>query len=279
MFLLSKKNILINFLFCLLFSFLSFESLISDDALKKAILSEDRTAEYVQRDRYRNPLGTLSFFQIKKNMTVIELQPSGGISPTGWYTEILAPFLRKNGLLIAAHFNPSESEWRKNMRRTFEEKVKYDKNYNKIQMSMLSMPPRKLTKDNSADMVLTFRNLHNWLKSGYLKEVFQVSYNALKPGGIFGVVEHRAPDNFEISDMKKQGYVSEKLTIKLAKEVGFILKDKSEINANPKDSKDHPNGVWNLPPTLKVNDDKDRNKFLNIGESDRMTLKFIKPKN
>ena len=125
-------------------------------------------------------------------MKVIELQPSGGNSPGGWYTEILAPFLKTNGLLIAAHFDPRESDWRARMRKGYEERIKYEKDFNKIQMAVLSMPPIKLAKDNSVDMVLTFRNLHNWLKSCYLENVFLVSFNALKKGGIFGFVEHRA---------------------------------------------------------------------------------------
>ena len=248
----------------------------ADVILNKVIKSENRTPEYVIRDKYRNPEETLLFFGIKKNMKVIELQPSGGNSPGGWYTEILAPYLKENGLLIAAHFNPKESDWRAKMRRGFEERIKYNKDFNKIKMSVLSMPPAKLTEDSTVDMVLTFRNLHNWLKSGYLKNVFRVSFNALKKGGIFGVVEHRAPENFDISKMKTSGYVTESLAIKLATEVGFILVEKSEINANKKDKKNHPKGVWTLPPTLKLKDEN-KEKYLMIGESDRMTLKFIKP--
>ena len=258
------------------FILLNISSLNADDFLNNVIKSENRTPEYILRDKYRNPEETLLFFGIKRNMKVVELQPSGGNSPGGWYTEILAPYLKEKGLLIAAHFNPKESKWRAKMRRGFEERVKYDNDFNKIQMSVLSMPPIKLTEDNSVDMVLTFRNLHNWLKSGYLKEVFEVSYNALKKGGIFGVVEHRAPESFDLKKMNSTGYVTESLAIKLASEVGFILVDKSEINANEKDKKNHPKGIWTLPPTLKLKD-KDKEKYLEIGETDRMTLKFIKP--
>ena len=163
------------------------------------------------------------------------------------------------------------------MRESFEERIKNNSDFKDIEMSVLSMPPKKLTSDNSVDMVLTFRNLHNWLKAGYLKEVFQVSYDALKPGGIFGVVEHRAPSNFSIKDMNKTGYVTEELAINIAKKVGFVLEEKSEINANNLDSKDHKNGVWNLLPTLKLKKPNDKEKYLIIGESDRMTLRFIKP--
>ena len=258
---------------------LIFFSLVNAKNLDSFINSDNRTPSYKERDKFRNPKQTLTFFKIKNNMKVIELQPSGGNSPGGWYTEILAPFLKEEGLLIAAHFNPEEAEWRAKMRMNFIDRIKNNNDFKKIKMSVLSMPPIKLAEDESVDMVLTFRNLHNWLKSGYLKEVYQVSFQALKPGGIFGIVEHRAPENFTIAEMKKSGYVTESLAIKLAMEVGFLLEEKSDINANILDKKNHPNGVWNLPPTLKINDSQDEQKFLDIGESDRMTLRFIKPIN
>ena len=248
----------------------------ADEKLIESIKSKNRTTSYIIRDKYRNPLETLSFFGIRSNMKVIELQPSGGNSPGGWYTEILAPYLKEEGMLIAAHFNPKESSWRAKMRRKYEERIKNENDFKKIKMAVLSMPPQKLAEDNSVDMVLTFRNLHNWLKSGNLKNVFEVSYASLKKGGVMGVVEHRAPKNFSISDMKSSGYVTESLAIKYAEDVGFILAEKSEINANKKDTKNHPKGVWTLMPTLKLGD-KDKQKYLKIGESDRMTLKFIKP--
>ena len=258
---------------------LIFFSLVNAKNLDSFINSDNRTPSYKERDKFRNPKQTLTFFKIKNNMKVIELQPSGGNSPGGWYTEILAPFLKEEGLLIAAHFNPEEAEWRAKMRMNFIDRIKNNNDFKKIKMSVLSMPPIKLAEDESVDMVLTFRNLHNWLKSGYLKEVYEVSFQALKPGGIFGIVEHRAPENFTTAEMKKSGYVTESLAIKLAVEVGFLLEEKSDINANILDKKNHPNGVWNLPPTLKINDSQDKQKFLDIGESDRMTLRFIKPIN
>ena len=261
----------------ILFLIFLFSNSAYSKSLEQVIESKFRTADYKKRDIYRNPLETLSFFDITDNMTIIELQPSGGNSPAGWYTEILAPYLKNNGLLIAAHFNPKESNWRAEMRSNFELLIKKKPDYRNIKMSMLSMPPGKLAEDNSADMILTFRNLHNWLKSNSLKEVFKVSYQALKPGGILGVVEHRAPKNYKIEDMIKSGYVSESLAINYAQEVGFVLDKKSEINANLNDTKDHVNGVWNLPPTLKLNNAKERKKYLAMGESDRMTLRFIKP--
>ena len=147
-------------------------NIVFSQTLEQSINSENRTIDYKKRDKYRNPLDTLSFFNVTNDMTVIELQPSGGISPAGWYTEILAPYLKNNGLLIAAHFNPKESDWRAKMRDNFELLIKKKPDYNKIKMSMLSIPPSKLAEDSTADMILTFRNLHNWLKSNALKEVF-----------------------------------------------------------------------------------------------------------
>ena len=161
------------------------------------------------------------------------------------------------------------------MRRGFEEKIKYNEDFSKIKMSVLAMPPGKLTEDNSVDMVVTFRNLHNWLKSGYLKNVFQVSFNALKPRGIFGVVEHRAKEGTSIENMKKTGYVTEKYAIESIEKLGFKLIAKSEINSNPKDTKDHPRGVWTLPPVMRLKE-LDQDKYLQIGESDRFTLLFKK---
>ena len=264
-------------IFKIVFLIIFFSSNVFSKTLQQVIESDTRTADYKKRDKYRNPLDTLSFFSITNKMTVIELQPSGGNSPAGWYTEILAPYLKNNGLLIAAHFNPNESEWRAEMRSNFELLISEKPDYSNIKMSMRSMPPGKLADDNSADMIVTFRNLHNWLKSNSLKQVFKVSYQALKPGGILGVVEHRAPENYSIEDMIKSGYVSESLAINYAEEVGFELEKKSEINSNLSDTKDHVNGVWNLPPTLKLYDSRDKQKYLAIGESDRMTLRFIKP--
>ena len=145
-----------------------------------------------------------------------------------------------------------------------------------MKMITLYIDDTPLANDESVDMVLTFRNLHNWLKAELLMGVFKKSYDVLKPGGIFGVVEHRALPNTSINDMNRSGYVTEKLAIEYAKKAGFVLVAKSEINSNSKDTKIHPKGVWTLPPTLRLGDE-DREKYIEIGESDRMTLKFMKP--
>jgi len=144
-------------------------------------------------------------------------------------------------------------------------------------MTILSLNNDPLAEKESVDMVLTFRNLHNWLKAEILTDVFNKSYAVLKPGGIFGVVEHRALPNTSVDNMKKSGYVSEKLAIEYAEKAGFIFIAKSEINSNPKDGTIHPKGVWTLPPSLRLGEE-DKDKYLSIGESDRMTLKFMKPK-
>jgi len=247
----------------------TFAALGSADELRKAVDSEDRSEKNIVRDEFRKPYETLSFFQLEPDMTIVELSPGGG-----WYTEILANFIRKSGNLIAAHFSKdSDRAYFRNSRINFEKKVKENNLYEKVRVVDLNS---KLSDPSSVDAVLTFRNLHNWLGPN-MDKIFSNSYVALKPGGLFGIVEHRAKAGTSMEDMKKSGYVTEKHAIKIAKKHGFELLAKSEINANPKDSADHPRGVWTLPPVLRLKE-KDKEKYLAIGESDRMTLLFRKPK-
>tara|TARA_B100000767_G_scaffold52581_1_gene48049 strand:- start:7371 stop:8150 length:780 start_codon:yes stop_codon:yes gene_type:complete len=235
--------------------------------LERAVSSEERDPKNTIRDSSRHPLETLSFFGIKSDMTIIELSPGGG-----WYTEILANFLHEPGKLIAAHFDPnSERAYYKRSRANFEKKMSANSMFDAVEMVAINS---NLAEPNTVDAVLTFRNLHNWLGSD-MDLIFSNSYKALKPGGIFGVVEHRAKPGTSMEAMKKSGYVSEEHAIEIAKKHGFKLMAKSEINANPKDSTDHPGGVWTLPPNLRLKD-VDREKYLEIGESDRMTLLFKK---
>ena len=235
--------------------------------LERAVSSEERDPKNTIRDSSRHPLETLSFFGIKSDMTIIELSPGGG-----WYTEILANFLHEPGKLIAAHFDPnSERAYYKRSRANFEKKMSANSMFDTVEMVAINS---NLAEPNTVDAVLTFRNLHNWLGS-YMDLIFSNSYKALKPGGLFGVVEHRAKPGTSMETMKKSGYVSEEHAIEIAKKHGFKLVAKSEINANPKDSTDHPGGVWTLPPNLRLKD-VDREKYLEIGESDRMTLLFKK---
>ena len=235
--------------------------------LKGAIASEDRTPKNVVRDVYRHPYETLDFFGIKQDMTVIELSPGGG-----WYTEILANYIHYPGTLIAAHFNPDAGGYYKRGRANFEKKMNSSPMYGRVEIVNIDST---LAEPNSVDAVLTFRNLHNWL-GPLLDTIFSNSYKALKPGGIFGVVEHRADEGTTLETMKKSGYVTEKHAIEMAKKHGFELVSKSEVNSNPKDIKNYPKGVWTLPPNLRMKD-ADRQKYLEIGESDRMTLLFRKP--
>ena len=252
--------------FVLVSTFLTFQNLQAS-TIEDAVINDERSAKNIVRDKYRHPIETLKFFQIKSNMTVIELSPG-----SGWYTEILSKYLYEEGKLIAAAYNPSVSDYAKRSREAYEKKLKSKISYNKVEVVDLFS---KLSDDATIDAVLTFRNIHNWIDEDTknLRKIFEQSYSALKPGGIFGVVEHRAKPETSLEDMRKSGYVTEELTINLAKEVGFILSAKSNINANIKDTKDHPAGVWSLPPTLYLKE-KNREKFIEIGETDRMTLLF-----
>ena len=248
----------------------------ADDALKAAIASKDRTPANVARDGARHPYETLSFFGIKPTMTVVELVPGGG-----WYTEILAPYLRDKGTFIAAGESPASTN--AGAKRYADQlTTKLASNpamFGKVQRGVFE-PPREynFAAPNSVDLVVTFRNIHNWTggSEGQVKEIskiFKSVHTALKPGGIFGVVDHRLPEARPAK--QDSGYLHESAVIKMIESAGFKLVAKSEINANPKDTADHNKGVWSLPPVL-ANGDVDRDKYLAIGESDRMTLKFVK---
>lgn len=243
----------------------------ADDALKAVIAGEHRAESNRARDVYRHPYETLSFFGIKPNMTVVELVPSGG-----WYTEILAPYLRDKGKLIGAGQAIAPGN-----RYGEAFKKKLDSNpalYGKVVTSVFEPPSRfEIAPANSVDMVLTFRNLHNWVGAGdeAVKTTFKEIHKVLKPGGVLGVVDHRLPASMKQDEKASSGYVHEAYVIRMAESAGFKLAGKSEVNANPKDTANHEKGVWTLPPVL-ANKDKDREKYLAIGESDRMTLKFVK---
>ena len=257
----------INLLLSLIIYLSAPSSLLAHD-LKSSINSPDRTLKNVMRDKYRNPYETITFFKIEPGMTVVELSPG-----SGWYTEIFANYLHEPGNLIAAHFDSnSDREYFKRGRANFEKKIQSSKMYSNVSIVDLSS---NLAPENSVDAVVTFRNLHNWI-GPQMDTIFQNSYKVLKPGGIFGVVEHRAKEGTSLDAMKKSGYVTEDYAISIAKKHGFVLVDKSEINANPKDLKNYEGGVWTLPPSLRLKD-KDKEKYLEIGESDRMTLLFKKP--
>lgn len=244
------------------------------NALQKAINGKHRSAEHKHRDQYRHPEQTLAFFDLKEDMTVVEISPG-----EGWYTEILAPYLRDKGKLYAAHFSHDNQEpyFKKSLSDFLDKIHKQPKLYDKVEITVLQPPKEvQIAPDGSADRVVTFRNVHNWMKNDQATSVFSAMFKALKPGGILGVVEHRGASIKQQDPKALSGYVSEDYVIALARNAGFEFLAKSEINANPKDTKNYPEGVWTLPPTLRLKD-KDKTKYLAIGESDRMTIKFIKP--
>ena len=268
---LAKDLIMKKFISIFIFSFIFFNFFsLQAHNLEQSVNSEDRSIENIKRDKFRHPYETLKFFGIEPEMKIVELSPG-----RGWYTEILAVYMYDEGELITAPYSASLSDYAKRSREAFEVKLNSKSIYEKVKIVDLF---GKLAEDETVDAVLTFRNVHNWLgeDGSGVKKVFEQSYAALKPGGILGVVEHRANPGISIKEMKKSGYVTEELTINLAEEAGFILSKKSEINANVKDTKDHPNGVWTLPPSLYLKDG-DKEKYRQIGESDRMTLLFKKP--
>jgi len=243
-------------------------------SLEDAVNSPERTAAFQQRDRYRHPTQTLSFFGLSSEQTVVEIWPGGG-----WYTEILAPYLKENGRLYAAHF-PVETDipYFINARNNFSDKLASSPElYGNVILaefdpgaSILSVP------EGSADLVLTFRNVHNWLRNDSEATAFELFFRALKPGGMLGVVEHRVKEGKSREWMLSNGYMTEQTVMDLASAAGFLLAEKSEINTNAKDSADHPKGVWTLPPSLRLGE-AELERYKAIGESDRMTLLFKKP--
>lgn len=237
-----------------------------------------RSPENRARDQYRHPQQTLQFFGVTPSQTVIEITPGAG-----WYTEILAPLLKEKGHYIAVINDASKLPNERSQ--TFYGKLNADLRTKIAGNAAVFGTPSIIEIDpgapvlgdaESTDTVLTFRNVHNWVMAGQEAAMFEAFYEVLKPGGVLGVAEHRADPDADFEKIKNSGYLPEEYVIKLALQAGFVLDARSEINANPKDTKDYPGGVWTLPPTLSQKD-KDREKYLAIGESDRMTLRFKKP--
>lgn len=228
------------------------------------------------RDVHRHPQQTLAFFGIAPRQTVIEITPGGG-----WYAEILAPYLRDNGHYIAAVVDPAAvaegkgRDYQQKSKTSLETKFAASPmQYGKANVVAYDPKAPVFGPADSADLVVTFRNVHNWRSSGQAEGMFKGFFAVLKPGGTLGVTEHRAKADVPADD--KSGYVGEAQVIAMAEAAGFKLVEKSEVNANPRDTKDHPNGVWTLPPGNN-HDAVDEAKYKAIGESDRMTLRFVKP--
>lgn len=262
-------------LFVLLLA-ISLASPAADDAsgalITQAMQGSWRSAGDKARDQYRHPKETLEFFGLRPDMTVVELWPG-----SGWYTAILAPVLHDHGHLIAASV-PVRGYGESDTAQKYAHMLAANPTVFGDVKLIDFMPPDKvnLGPDGSADLVLTFRNLHNWQGMGGIETVFQAAFKVLKHGGVFGVVEHRASAGETVDQTFHSGYMPVDYVIQQAQKAGFKLAAQSEINANPKDTKDYPNGVWTLPPTYALGD-KDHAKYAAIGESDRMTLKFVKP--
>jgi len=247
-------------------------------ALNAAISGEHRSDENKARDVFRRPRETLEFFGFRTDMTVVEIWPGGG-----WYTEILAPTLKESGTLYAAHYsvNPRYGYQRRYFGAFLTKLGSEPKIYRDVIITSLDVPYEvNIAPRGSADMVLTFRNAHNWVNPGYGAHTgamtFGLMFDALKPGGVLGIVDHRWPDPATEDPNAENGYVSEERIISMAEAAGFKLAARSDLNRNEKDTHVHPEGVWTLPPSL-AQGDVDKDKYLAIGESDRMTLKFLKP--
>ena len=235
--------------------------------LDAALATPTRTPANVARDKYRHPKQTLTFFGVKPTDTVVELWPGGG-----WYTEVLAPYLAGGGTLAVI---PPAGSYDQRIRT----KIASNPVYGAVQVATFNAGQPTSLAAASADVVLTFRNVHSWLDSEapIADQVFAEAFRVLKPGGTLGVVEHRLPEEADDARQLTSGYVKVSTVRRLAEAAGFQFVEASEVNANPKDTKDYAEGVWTLPPSLRLGD-KDREKYLAIGESDRMTLKFVKPK-
>ncbi|NVK56007.1 MAG: class I SAM-dependent methyltransferase [Alteromonadaceae bacterium] len=247
------------------------------DAIADAVSTDTRSDQARLRDEYRNPQQTLRFFDIQPDMNVVEISPGGG-----WYTNILAPLLKNDGKLVAAHFyiDDEAPSYYHRLVASFKEKMADDGPFNAVELTAFH-PIKALDvgEPGAADRVLTFRNVHNWYmadKKQGVANAMQAFYKALKPGGILGVVDHRLPESADDSMMESSGYMKQSFVIAAAEKAGFKLVASSEINANPMDTAEHPRGVWTLPPSLRLGEENQAH-YLAIGESDRMTLKFMKP--
>ncbi len=244
--------------------------------LTAILASPHRVPGNGDRDTARHPLETLTFFGIQPDMTVIEV--GGG---SGWYTELLAPLLAKKGKLIVSSYDPEGAKDEFITAYGIRTKLFLEKSpelFGKVEVAVVTPPEKlELAPEGTADMAIAIREMHNWNRREYLDTYVASVFKALKPGGIFGVVQHRAAEGADAKESSQKGYVPEKWLVERVEAAGFKLEESSDINNNPKDTKDYEKGVWTLPPVY-TEGDKDRDKYQAIGESDRMTLRFVKPK-
>ena len=260
--------------FCLIFALPACAPLqpATEDGLSQQVAAPHRTPRNVARDQYRNPVEVLRFFGVRPDSVVVEILPGSA----GYYLEILAPWLAERGRFIAANRAPNAPpQYLADHQRLLARLAAEPKLYGRVAVTPFDADRHEIAPPGSADFVLTFRNLHNWVERNEIEGALRAFHRALKPGGVLGVVDHRGRTDLSQDAQMKSGYVREDVAIALVERAGFRLAGKSEVNANSKDTKDHPEGVWTLPPTYRLKD-VDRAKFDAIGESDRFTLKFVK---
>ena len=274
------KNQFINTILLISLVFFSGNPSYSDDVrnrevLERSLQGSHRSEANRLRDKYRHPVETLTFFGVKPNSNVVEITPG-----RGWYSEILAPLLKKNGTFTAVIYDAdlTDNAYLKKLNGFYKTKLGDNPEiYSDVRLKEINHKSPVFDLDSSADFVLTFRNVHNWAKSGTTDEMFRSFYKSLKSGGVLGVVEHRARAGTPVSQQIKSGYMTEQFVIKTAEKAGFVFNAGSNINNNSLDAKDHKNGVWTLLPVQRGLSDKEKSVYAKIGESDRMTLKFVKP--
>jgi predicted methyltransferase len=242
--------------------------------LDRILAGDQRSEANRARDAYRHPRETLLFFGIRPDMRVVEIWPDNG-----WYTEIIAPLVQAHGKYYAAQQpDVGRSQYVASQLAAFRAKLAARPElYAGAEITTLGRDGGDIAPPASVDLIVTFRNVHNWMAQGWAPQAFAAMYRALKPGGVLGVVEHRGNPTQPQDPIAKSGYVNEDYAVRLIEAAGFRLVEKSEINANPRDTKDYTQGVWTLPPTYRLGAE-DHDKYAAIGESDRFTLKFIKPR-
>ncbi len=271
-----RKNVFISILIIVLLWLVTLCFVVPANGLTlgEVAFGEHRSPKNIARNGFRNPVKTLEFFQLKEDMTVVELWPGS----SGWYTEILAPYLKDKGLLYTVNFDGSTGlDYFERGATRFQDMLNSDPSMFGKVINMPLMPPKAVPaiQSGTVDLVVTFRNMHNWLMRDMEQDVLSFAYSVLKPKGILGIVAHRSQDDQLGRAGASTGYLGQSFVIDLVEGFGFKLAESSDINLNLKDSTNHPKGVWSLPPRLRLGDEN-KDRYTEIGESNRMTLKFVK---